>query len=218
MKKAEDFFSRRWFIYTALLLMIWAAFGLRLINIDAFSFWTDEALTPLRASYSVLQILRNDVVIQDVVTKDTHPPFYYLIIHVTRPLWGESDFSYRFPSVLAGVLLVPLLYQFGRRLRGKGLGMMAAMLTAVNPLQIWYANEARMYTLFVLLLAAASYVLWRALTGAPPGAFANLVPAFGGAGLLYSLHGRFHHSRPSAFLGGPAVAAWAEKNSSSAWA
>lgn len=167
MKKAEDFFSRRWFIYTALLLMIWAAFGLRLINIDAFSFWTDEALTPLRASYSVPQILRNDVVIQDVVTKDTHPPFYYLIIHVTRPLWGESDFSYRFPSVLAGVLLVPLLYQFGRRLRGKGLGMMAAMLTAVNPLQIWYANEARMYTLFVLLLAAASYVLWRALTGAP---------------------------------------------------
>jgi len=145
--------------------VILLAFALRLHNISAFSFWTDEALTPLRSSYPIAQILRNEIIIQGVVTKDTHPAFYYLVMHGLRPFLGESDFAYRYPALLFSLLLVPLLYQFGRRLHGRVLGLVAAVLTAVNPLQIWYADEARMYTLLVLLLAGASYALWRALTG-----------------------------------------------------
>ncbi len=148
---------------TLLSLTIWLAFGLRLVNASAFSFWTDEGLTPLRASYPVLEILSNRIIIQEVVTKDTHPPFFYLLIHVSRQVWGETDFAFRYLSLLASVLLVPLMYQFGRRLHNGRLGWVAALVTAVNPLQIYYANEARMYTLLVLLAAAASYVLWRTL-------------------------------------------------------
>ncbi|MBK8430344.1 MAG: glycosyltransferase family 39 protein [Chloroflexi bacterium] len=79
---------------------------------------------------------------------------------------GESDFAYRYFSVLWGVLLVPLLAQFGRRLapqHGWWVGGWAAVLIAINPLHVWYAQEARMYTLLVFWGAAASYVLWRAL-------------------------------------------------------
>ena len=148
-----------------LILFILLAFGLRLHNIEAFSFWTDEGLTPLRASYPLSEIFSNRITIQEAISKDTHPPFYFLLIHVSRQLWGETDFAYRFPSVLAGILLVPLLFQFGRRWHSRRLGWLLALLTAVNPLQIWYANEARMYTLLVLLGAVASYLLLRALTG-----------------------------------------------------
>ncbi|MEZ4517416.1 MAG: glycosyltransferase family 39 protein [Chloroflexota bacterium] len=147
-----------------LLLLILLAFFLRLHHLDAFSFWTDEGLTPARSGYSISQILRNEIVIQGFVSKDTHPPLYYLIIHFTSRLFGETDFAYRFPSVLFGILLVPLLYQFGRRLAGSELGLIVALLAAVNPLQVYYAQEARMYTLLVLLGAASSYVLWRALS------------------------------------------------------
>ncbi len=158
--------AQRPFPFTLLLLIIiLLAFWLRLINLDAFSFWTDEGLTPLRSGYPIAEILSNRIVIQEGVTKDTHPAFYYLLIHFTRGLFGESDFAFRYPSLLAGVLLVPLLFQFGRRLGGVGVGLLAALLVAVNPLQIYYANEARMYTILVLLAAAASYVLWRALQG-----------------------------------------------------
>ncbi len=146
-----------------LILIILLAFWLRLHNIDAFSFWTDEGLTPLRSGYSIPEILSNRILIQEGVTNDTHPAFYFLIIHLTRQLFGETDFAYRFPSTLAGVLLVPVMFQFGRRLRDQWLGVVAMLLTAVNPLYLWYANEARMYTILVLLLAVASYVLWRAL-------------------------------------------------------
>ena len=149
----------RWGLVALILL----AFGLRLHNADFFSFWTDEGLTPLRASYPISEILSNRVIIQEGITNDTHPPFFFLIIHFTRQLFGETDFAYRFPASLFGVLLLPLLAQVGRRMRGMGLGLMAAGLAAINPLQIWYANEARMYTLAVLLVTAASYTLWRTI-------------------------------------------------------
>ena len=147
-----------------MLLLILLGFGLRLHNAERFSFWTDEGLTPLRASYSVPEIVSNHVTIQEGITNDTHPPFFFLIIHFSRQLFGETDFAYRFPALLAGVLLVPLLATLGRRMKGLGLGLTVAGLTAVNPLQIWYANEARMYTLAVLLVTAASYILWQAIS------------------------------------------------------
>lgn len=149
-----------------MLLLFWIllAFWLRIHNLDSFSFWTDEGLTPLRSGYSVADIFSNRIFIQGWLSKDTHPPLFYLLIHFSRKLFGESDFAYRYPSLLAGVLLVPLLFQFGRRLRDRSLGLVVALLTAISPLQIWYAQEARMYTLLVLLAAAASYLLWRALS------------------------------------------------------
>ncbi len=159
----------------ALLLL---GYWLRVYNLDAFSFWTDEGLTPERSGYSIAQILRNEIVIQGIVTRDTHPPLYYLINHFTRRLFGDSDFAFRYPSVLFGVLLIPLLYRLGRRLpspppspsgrgpgrgAGTGLGLLVALLAAVNPLHVYYSQEARMYTLLVLLATAMSYVLWGAV-------------------------------------------------------
>ena len=165
------------FILLALILL---GFWLRVHNLDAFSFWTDEGLTPARSGYPIAQILRNEIVIQGYVSTDTHPPLYYLIIHVTRQLFGLSDFAFRYPSVLFGVLLIPLLYQLGRRLvpsplgreLGSGpllLGLLVALLTTVNPLQVTYSQEARMYTLLVLLATGMSTVLWRTLRATADG-------------------------------------------------
>ena len=89
----------------AVVLLILLAFGLRLQNAEMFSFWTDEGLTPLRSGYSISQILSNQVIIQEGITNDTHPPLFFIIIHFSRMILGESDFAYRYPSLLAGVLL-----------------------------------------------------------------------------------------------------------------
>lgn len=147
-----------------LLLLILLGFALRAHSLDAFSFWTDEGLTPERSGYPIAQILRNDILIQGVVTKDTHPPFYYLIIHLTQQLFGASDFAFRYPSVLFGVLLIPLLYQLGRRMSGIAVGLVAALLLTANPLHVYYGQEARMYSLLALLVTGMGYVLWRAIS------------------------------------------------------
>jgi mannosyltransferase len=146
-----------------LLVLVLLAYALRLHNLEAFSFWTDEGLTPERSGYPVAQILRNEILIQGYITKDTHPPLYYLVLHATRQVFGESDFAFRYPSVLFGVLLVPLIFQLARRMGDLTLGLLVALLAAVNPLQVYYSQEARMYTLLVLLVTGMSYVLWRAI-------------------------------------------------------
>lgn len=144
-----------------LILLTLIAFGLRVYHLDHFSFWLDEGLTPLRSSYSVSKILTNVVEIQDYPTNDTHPPLYYLLIHGTRQLLGTSDFAFRYPSLLFGVLLVPLLYQFGKSLSNHRTGLLAALFATFNPQQIWYAQEARMYTQLVFLMTVAAFIVWR---------------------------------------------------------
>ncbi|MDX1615557.1 MAG: glycosyltransferase family 39 protein, partial [Candidatus Promineifilaceae bacterium] len=178
---------RRWL----LLLLILLAFGLRVYHLDHFGFWQDEGLTPLRSGYSLSQILSNQIILQEAVTQDTHPPFYYIVIHLTRGLFGRSDFAFRYPSVLSAILLVPILYQFGRRLAQSRrtavqVGLLAALLAAVNPLQVWYAQEARMYSLAVLLSALATYALWRALSAERPQRWIVVYALF--AGLAFTTH------------------------------
>jgi uncharacterized membrane protein len=150
--------------FGGVLFLLWVAFGLRVTHLDLFSFWIDEALTPLRTNYTVLDIITGRTYIQEAVSQDTHPPLYYLLIYATRPLLGETDFAYRYPSVLLSLLLVPLMYQMVRQLWGHPAGFLAALLTTLNPLQIWYAQEARMYTLLVFGGLLTSYALWQLLT------------------------------------------------------
>ncbi|MEM7800573.1 MAG: hypothetical protein AAF633_15360 [Chloroflexota bacterium] len=150
--------------------LVFIGFGLRLYQIDHFSFWIDEALTPLRSSYSLIDILRNVIYVQGHPTTDTHLPFYYLIIHFTSFLIGESDFSYRIPSALFATLSIPLMFVWGRQIgyslfpeRADQLGFAAALWMALNPLSVWYSQEARMYTLLTLIGIGLNLIMWLAI-------------------------------------------------------
>ena len=152
----------RWQTRTLLATGLLLAFALRLHHLDAFSFWLDEGLTPLRSGYDLPTIWQNINIIQGYNSPDTHPPLYYTLIHFTRALLGDSDFAFRYPSLLWGMVLLPLIYQLGRKIGPTRLALCAFWLAVINPQQIWYAQEARMYTQLVTLMAASSYVLLQA--------------------------------------------------------
>ena len=56
-----------------------------------------------------------------------------------------------------GVLTIPLVYALGRTIRDHRLGIVAALLFAISPFQVWYSQEARGYSL--LTLGATSAML-----------------------------------------------------------
>ena len=66
-------------------------------------------------------------------------------------------------SALAGVATVPVVYLVGLELRGRRAGLMAAALAAVNPMLLWYSQEARAYSLLALLCAVSLLYCIRAL-------------------------------------------------------
>ncbi|MCK6626268.1 MAG: glycosyltransferase family 39 protein [Anaerolineae bacterium] len=143
-----------------ILLLLLVAFFLRTYQLDSQSLRGDEAATVL---YSALPI--GDLWELSRVT-DPHPPLYYLSLHPWQWLVGESAWAMRFAGVLASTLAVAALYTLVRRtLRQTEAALLAAGLLAVNPLQIWLAQDIRSYPFFTLLGLLSSWALWQAVVG-----------------------------------------------------
>lgn len=130
------------------------AAALRLYRLDYQSLWIDEVLTVHFGHKPVPWLLFEST--------DVHPSLYYLLVKGFME-FHESVFAIRLISVAAGTATVWFVYRLGRELFDVKTGLAAAALTAISPFQIWYSQEARMYALLTLLLAASSYVLVRAL-------------------------------------------------------
>ena len=80
-------------------------------------------------------------------------------------------------SALCSSLLPIPIYVLGRSQGGHQLGLWAALVTALSPFQIYYGQEARVYSMAALMAAVCSLCVWRFLFGAKPVA----------SGLLYSI-------------------------------
>lgn len=148
------------------------AFGLFLWRADAKGIWWDEGLSLYRALREPAYILSNRIDFPGAPTVDQHPPLYFLALHAMVRGAGESDLALRFPSVLCATLLVPLVYALGVRLRGRATGRVAALLAALSPFHLWYAQEARPYAMVAALSAASVLLLWRAAADRDRGAAA----------------------------------------------
>ncbi len=82
---------------------------------------------------------------------ESAPPLYYALAWLWTQLWGTGEWGLRSLSALAGVATVPVAYLVALELRGRRAGLVAAALVAVNPMLLWYSQEARAYALFALL-------------------------------------------------------------------
>lgn len=128
--------------------MIWPIllFGLilRLISINQ-SLWLDEAINALAVkNYSFFNL------ITEYAKADFHPPGWFIILWFWAKAFGYSEVSLRAPSVIFGILSIFFTYLVGKKLVSGKIGLVAALLIAINPLHIYYSQEARMYSLATL--------------------------------------------------------------------
>jgi len=113
---------------------------LRFHDLDRTSIWYDEAVSWHQSKGSFGALL-------STVAADNYPPLHNVILWLTMPVLGDSEFALRFPSACLGVLAVWLIHAVGCLLGGRITGLLAAALLAVSPFHIWYSTEARMYAL-----------------------------------------------------------------------
>ncbi len=151
-----------------LCLFIFLAWGLRLYHLGAMSLWWDESLSWDRALGSISNILSNVILIQNVATRDLHPPLYFLALHFSVLAAGTTEFALRFLSAFANALTLALLYPLALRLvKHKFVALLAVLFAAVSPFYVWYAQEARPYALVLLWSMLAVYALVRWLDAQP---------------------------------------------------
>jgi mannosyltransferase len=87
----------------------------------------------------------------------------YLLELALTSVLGTGAVALRLCSAIAGVATVPVAWAIGRELSSRRAAVACAALVAVNPLFVWYSQEARAYALFVLFAAMAMLYFLRAL-------------------------------------------------------
>lgn len=148
-----------------LLLVLALGTLLRLYQLDGQSLWYDEGV-------SAAMVGRSPGAIVAASAGDIHPPLYYLGLALWAAAFGNGEVALRSFSVVAGALLVLAVGLLGGRTVGRWPGLLAALVVAVSPLAVRYAQEVRMYALVALCatLAALAYASWRGHLGSaePP--------------------------------------------------
>lgn len=147
-----------------LLLLILAAFAWRLAGLTRQSLWRDEvdviwlALRPLTETISMF------------VSPAQNGPLYFLLMRPWFALAGTSEYALRYTSALISLLAIGLLWQVARRLLpgNEGLNLantplLAALLLALHPYQLWYSQEGKMYALVVVLTLASTWAWLEAM-------------------------------------------------------
>jgi mannosyltransferase len=144
--------ERRWEIVAYLIALLALSAALRTRALSA-PLWADEGIAQGIASHPLSGVL-------EALRMDGSPPLYYLLLHAWMRGFGDSETSLHALSLLFALACVPLALWAGWTVFGRGSGLVAAALAAVNPYLSSYAHEARMYTLLSLLgiVAAATFV------------------------------------------------------------
>jgi hypothetical protein len=119
--------------------------------------WLDEAISIHQARLSLHDLFLN------LYNGDRQPPLYHLTLWLTIRAFGHDEFAVRLPSLIAGTLVIGVLYELGRELYDRRTGLIAAAFAAVSPLLIWYSQEVRMYTFVALFGLLALLTQLRAI-------------------------------------------------------
>ena len=140
-------------IYQNLILItiIFGALLLRASTIDS-PLAGDEAISFNRYSHlGILELLLN-------YPDSNQHAFFSMLSNFCLLIFGDYEFTFRFPSLFVGVLVVPLVYYTGRSLGlSQIISLASAFLMAIYTPHIFYSQEGRGYSLTVFL--ATSLVL-----------------------------------------------------------
>lgn len=154
--------------------------ALRLVQSDDQALWSDEALTLILAKWPAGDLMTSPV--------DPTGGLYYLLHKWLIPD-DAGLVAIRGISIAAGVLSIGAIYWTGRLAIGRSAGLLAAALLTLSPVLVDYSQEARVYSLQLLLVlvSAAGLLAWDGRLGGKGGGLSLAV--FGIATVLaFSAH------------------------------
>jgi 4-amino-4-deoxy-L-arabinose transferase-like glycosyltransferase len=146
--------SRTGLFLAAAGVIVGTALWLRFHRIGLYELWLDEAFSFEMATTANLR---------EVLLRENNPPLYYLLQRFWFHLFGGSEAALRSLAAVSGTCFVAAVIPAGRRFLGPAAGLWAGAIAALAPLHVYYAQEARAYSLLVLVILLSYMALWRAL-------------------------------------------------------
>src|SRR5271166_658524 len=133
----------------ALAILLAGGLAARLYCLACKPFWFDE-------SFSV-EVARIDWrnFLHLLWWREANMSLYYVLLRIWLH-FGQSPFFIRSLSAVIAAATIPAIYWLGTLLFDRRVALIAAALLALNGYDIRYAQEARSYSLFVLLATLSS--------------------------------------------------------------
>jgi mannosyltransferase len=123
------------------------AFALRFYKLGEWSFWGDEYITVQRA----LAVSQSNFHLQPLST---------LGISAALSIFGVSEWSARLLAAVVGGFSVPVLFFLVRQVFDSMAALLASFLLAVSPWHIYWSQNARFYTVLLLLYTVALFLFY----------------------------------------------------------
>ncbi len=169
-----------------LVLILLGGAALRFWHLDSKPVWADEVLTalfslgrsfddvPLNRAVPVSELehlftlnlaTSCPQIVQTLSTQSVHPPLFFCWMHSWMVWIQQLDQSWvwklRAMPALVGVVAIAALYQLNRVAFSPAAGLLGAALMAVSPFAVYLSQEARHYTLPMLLITLALLGLYQ---------------------------------------------------------
>lgn len=145
--------SARWTAVTLAALIVLGA-CLRFLHLGQKSYWWDEIVT-IRLASLPFGAFRSAL-----WQYEANMSLYYLLVR----WWihfGNDEVWLRSLSVITAIVAIPVIYAVGTILSRESTGLIAAFLLSINVAHIAYAQEARSYSLLVLLCLLSLFFFLR---------------------------------------------------------
>jgi mannosyltransferase len=150
--------SQRSAVLWALAGITAAGVAVRFASLGLQSYHHDEVITAMRVIPGSFGEM-----LHQVRASESNPPLYYVLAWGWTKAFGAGELGLRSLTALFGAATVPVAYLIGRQLATRRAGLIFAALVAVNPMLIWYSQEARSYTLLIFFGAVSMLFFARAL-------------------------------------------------------
>jgi len=145
-------FLRKKYLLTLIVILL-LGFVLRLYDLGKESLWYDEAKGIEELNQPSLSSM-----LKEKIEYHITPPFYQTFFYFWMKL-GKSEFWARLPSALFGILSIYFIFALTSYIYNKKVGLIAAFILAISRINIYYSQEARVYSFFVFV-AIISYYLF----------------------------------------------------------
>jgi len=120
------------------------ATALRTPELSSKGFWLDEAYSVFAARLPLMEML-------ETLSRDATPPLYYLLLAPWIQLFGTGEAAARALSIVFSISGIALMGLLSLRHFSLRTASVVTLIMAFTPMHIYYAQEARMYSLLALL-------------------------------------------------------------------